>query len=386
LHCCYEELKDIFNQENYKMNRTILYYPTINIPTNAWLRHAILYWDEVSSIVPRSSDERMLARLSPDILYLHHEGIFRPIKPEDLIYKRDNWEELNSFLKEFGEIIQSPQFQQLLKRRYQSDYRIHIDKLGINAMSKIHRNKTSDLIYASLLEQGLAKIDRQDPEWLLFEKNTALLYMSLLAKYLADIDSNQTTIGTDYSIYEKFNFKRVREDEGFPVVSFSLNHILPSPNPNVPFERILDFKKRRKDNLLHFKKILSEFMTKISKSESHTEYKETAINFQETLIAGVKDLQVVLSESRIETGFKSLKSLINIKSPTMISTLGGFLNKEHNFINLPLDLTVTGICTVGAIELTTNYIESRNKIRAKERESPFSYIYQAQKYGLVSRY
>ena len=34
------------------MAQTILYYPTINIQDGSWLRNAILYWDEVSSIVP----------------------------------------------------------------------------------------------------------------------------------------------------------------------------------------------------------------------------------------------------------------------------------------------------------------------------------------------
>ena len=34
------------------MAQTILYYPTINIQDGTWLRNAILYWDEVSSIVP----------------------------------------------------------------------------------------------------------------------------------------------------------------------------------------------------------------------------------------------------------------------------------------------------------------------------------------------
>ena len=34
------------------MAQTILYYPTIDIQDGAWLRNAILYWDEVSSIVP----------------------------------------------------------------------------------------------------------------------------------------------------------------------------------------------------------------------------------------------------------------------------------------------------------------------------------------------
>lgn len=35
------------------MKATVLYYPTISIPDNFWLRQALLYFDEVASIVLR---------------------------------------------------------------------------------------------------------------------------------------------------------------------------------------------------------------------------------------------------------------------------------------------------------------------------------------------
>ncbi|HEY5125523.1 MAG TPA: DUF6236 family protein, partial [Ignavibacteria bacterium] len=198
-----------------------------------------------------------------------------------------------------------------------------------------------------------------------------------------DSDSNQTTIGTDYLIYEEFNFKRVNENEGFPVVSFSLDRVLPTPNDNVPFEKIIDFKRKRKQNLLQFKKQLSDFQVKVSKTKSKAELKEVAITFQESLVEGVADLNAVLSDSKIESSFKLFKSLINLKSPTMFATAGALLNNTFDLINLPVNLTAIGLVTIGVIELTGNYIELRNKQRAKERESPFSYIYQAQKSGLI---
>lgn len=125
---------------------------------------------------------------------------------------------------------------------------------------------------------------------------------------------------------------------------------------------------------------------KVSKTKSKGELKEIAVSFQEGLVNGVEDLKAVLSDAKIETGLKSFKSLINLKSPTMLSAAGVFLNNKLNLVNLPVDLTTIGIVTIGAIELAGNYIELRNKQRAKERESPFSYIYQAQRYGLINKY
>ena len=46
------------------LKNTILYYPTISIPSNQWLRHALLYWDEIGSIIPRRYDENPLASYS----------------------------------------------------------------------------------------------------------------------------------------------------------------------------------------------------------------------------------------------------------------------------------------------------------------------------------
>ncbi|EMY3554927.1 hypothetical protein ABF190_002370 [Flavobacterium psychrophilum] len=376
------------------MNRTILYYPTIDIPTNNWLRHSLLYWDEVSSIVPTSWGGNSFLNLSAEIQYLMDEGQFRPIKPEDLITKSDNWEHFENFQKEFRDIVSSNQFRIFINRRQsntkqrihsnkvENNYRIHSNKIESNY--RVHSNKTSDSIYSFLKELNLADRDGEN-EWINFEQNTALLYMSLLAKYLADIDSNQTTIGTDYINYEKFNFKRVSENDGFPVVSFNLNNVLPTPKPNVSFEKIIQFKKKRSDNLNHFKKNLSEFQSKIAKSKSQAEIKDNAMNFQETLLNGVNDLTAVLKDQRIDFGLKTLKSMINLKSPTMITAIGTAVASKSNLIDIPLNLGIIGIASMGALELTTNFIDNRNKQTAKLRESPFSYIYYANKYGIIER-
>jgi hypothetical protein len=365
------------------MNRTILYYPTINIPTNSWLRHSLLYWDEVSSIVPKSWEDDILLELSPDIHYLIDEGQFRPIKPEDLISVRENWEAFEEFQREFKEIVLSPQFQRFVNRGNLIVSRIHPNKIISNMNgSRIHANKTSDSLYDFLYEQGLARRDG-DYEWIQFEKSTALLYMSLLAKYLADIDSNQTTIGTDYYSYEMFNFKRVGKEKGFPVISLILDRVLPTPLNNVPLEKIVKFKNKRADNLRHFKKKLSDFQTKISNSKSQAELKEITIGFKETLINGVNDLDKTLKDSNLETGFKTFKSLINVKSSTTLLTVGAFVNSKVDAINIPLDWTLIGIGAMGAIELTGNYIEAKNKERAKLRESAFSYLHYASKARII---
>lgn len=62
------------------MAQSILYYPTIDIRDGTWLRNALLYWDSISSIVPYENYEA----LSPELLYLEHCNVYRPVFPQEL--------------------------------------------------------------------------------------------------------------------------------------------------------------------------------------------------------------------------------------------------------------------------------------------------------------
>lgn len=361
-------------------NRTILYYPTIDVPSNSWLRHAILYWDDVSSIVPSNIDSR--AELSPDLHYLMDEGQFRPVRPEELINRPQNHQALQEFQKEFIEVASSEQFQRFVNRRPFSAARIRDEKIPMQPLSRIHLDKTSYVITEFLRDQGLA-LGKDFDGWYYFERNTALLYMSLLAKYLADISKNQTTIGTDHSIYEKFNFGRITGQESYPVISLNLSRVLPTPRANVSFEQLIDFKKKRKDNLIHFRKILMDFENKISKAKSHEEWKQLSVSFKENIQAGVKDLTRAMRDVRIEAFFRSIKSLISLKTLGKAAVLAA--DEKYQVTPIPLPVKIAGITVAGAVEIGMQYVETRNKLMAKHRESPFAYLYQAQRSRIMSK-
>jgi hypothetical protein len=323
------------------MNTTILYYPTINIPTQPWFRHALLYWDEVSSIVPQNQTDE----LSPDIQYLKEEGLFKTIEPETLIYQPSALQQLQD---EFKEVVLSQPFQE--SRGSHS-----------NKLVRIHKDKVSDSISDFLEEKNLAKQPKHS-EWMQCDRHAFLLYMSLLAKHLAGIHSGNTTIGTDNAAYESLNFQRV--DTGIPVVSLNLNDILPAPQENVPFEKIVDFKRKRKDHLENFQILLSEFHTQIATSASIPEMQEQAVAFQKALKNGVQELKTVLKDENIECVYNSLNSLI-------FSGITGFL--EDNPYKV----------AVGVIDIGLQFISTRNKKREALENSPVSYLYYATKNQII---
>lgn len=367
--------------------RSILYYPTINIPTNSWLRNSLLYWDEVCSIVPQDYDANSLVTLSKDIEFLLKEELFRPIRPDQLLRNDNYWEALNNFRTEFMETVDSPEFKGLLKKSRQHAVRIHgakISKSGmINKGGRIHRDKISEDIFYFLQDKKLAKKDSQSFNWMRFERNTALLYMSLLAKYIANTDKEYTVIGTDHRVYERLNFMPNNNLQGEPVVCCDFRRLIPSPSSRVLIKDIVKFKRKRAHNLANFRKVLWDAEKKLSAASSNMEAKDIIMSFQEDLKKGLKDMAAVYKDSGIDLIFKSLKSLLNYKSSTLVTGAALALNEKYKVAGIPEWLSGVAIATAGAIDVTSMYIETRNKIRVEDRKSAFSYLYHAQRAGIV---
>ena len=53
-----------------------LYYPTIDISNEAWLKTATLYWDEINTIVPSSIVHPYKRHTTQ---FLADEGVIRPL-------------------------------------------------------------------------------------------------------------------------------------------------------------------------------------------------------------------------------------------------------------------------------------------------------------------
>ena len=170
------------------MTRTILYYPTISIPNGKWLRRALFYFDEVASIVPQVIEHsgeasELVVPLTPELEYLRGEEVFRPIAPESLVFKgsRTDWSDAKRLGNEFRAAVLDGQFKKQLGRRF---VRIHYNKLSVSNMDF--------LAGEGLLKWDASEEGKDEGNWLQVEERTALLYMSMLAQALADIDMQAT--------------------------------------------------------------------------------------------------------------------------------------------------------------------------------------------------
>lgn len=357
-------------QPNQNTKRTILYYPTISIPDTSWLRQALLYWDEIGSIVPQMGNETLLL-LTPEIEYLRAEGVFRPFNPETLIKRPDGWEVLQEFEKEFKDIIKTDSFQRLIGHQKKLNSLVHHDKVG------------GELFDDFLQAEGLAATNSNDPEWYLFEEKTALLYMSLLAKYLSDIDIQVTFPGTDRPEYEGLIFKTSSMHQGFSCLDTRFNNVLPIPREDIALSDILHFKSKRHAELLSFRALLDEFQQSLSKSEDVRQIKDVLLKFKDKLEKGVSDLDALLRDSSISTLVGTLKTIVNVKSPTLIGAIGVSAGYVTKIAELPIEWTVAGLGTMGLVEIGSHLIHKRNEKRATLRGSGFAYLYRASTEGLL---
>ena len=365
------------------LKRTILYYPTINIPSNDWLKNAVLYWDEVSSIVPYDWRHDPTITISQDIDLLEHEGLFRPIHPGQLMDSRQAWHAVQDMTEEFIATVNSEHFKNILKRRKLSLSRIHHEKITKSKLTgkgaRLHLDKTNDRIIDFLEQKKLAMRDKNSWQWFRVEGTTALLYMSLLAKYIAATDKQHTVVGTDLRIYEKLNFQQVAQGEGISVVNCNFKGLIPSPARTASMNDIIKFKRKRHDNLIANRRFLLDVQTKLSAATSNDEVKGILVSAQEDLKKGLKDMKAVFKDSKINMVVKSLKSILNIRSSTAITGGAVFLNEKFEVTGLPAWVKASAIAAAGIIDVTSGYLEARNQRREYKRNSPFSYLYHAQR-------
>ncbi len=362
------------------MKRTVLYYPTISIPDNWWLRQAVFYFDEVASIVPQNmtwegESRGLLSPLTPELTFLQQEKIFRAISPEQLTLGRGGrgWDEAVQIGNDLRAIVATEGH-----RTQRSDEYVHV-----------HRGKTNDYILGILQSEGLIKPAESTPynegdpfDWMLVEKNTALLYLSLLAKYLSAIDEEATVPGTDRQEYRDLVYGGIQEEEGETGVQLHLQKVLPVPKPGTDMRKIIEFTRKRKDELLRFRSGIDDLEDKLAKSQDKEEVRRNLIHFAEKQQIEVSNLSAALGDAKIETVFGSVKTLVKSNSPAFWSSLValGGIAAAAPVIAIPAAI-VGGVMAV--CEVSTYLMDRRVKARSQVKQSSIAYLHYARAEGLI---
>lgn len=355
--------------EHGQFKRSVLYYPTIRIPSGQWLKQTVLYWDEVGSIVPQDYGGKWLIRKSPDLEYLVGEELFHAFDPKQLM---DSWQYIQELVDELRGIVESDLYRRLLpsipNRLFDSE--IHVDKVCYLVL---------DFLFGKELAREESPEGKRKEGWIFFERTTALLYMSLLAKCLARFDERKviTLPGTDRLEYQLLPFIQKLTMDNEVGIEVIIRDWLPIPEPGVPIQDIIAFKRKRQDELLPLQLLMLDFEQKLKKAESVEDAKQIAYEFDLNKQKCLNDLTASLKDAKIETKYGILNALCGVSAPPLI----GFLAGKIAEVTQIADPVATGIFALGlsaSIALRAYYIARQNVVNEKFRNSPYSYLFHAQ--------
>jgi hypothetical protein len=150
-----------------------LFYPTIDIKNEDWLKNAVLFWDEINTIVPSSVIHPYREQTTQ---FLADEGILAPISVDS---DQQLIEDLTSDTLNY---LNTNEGFQLLTQGASRNSLIHKDKLprGIRNFFDIHPEKLpyeiQNQLRRSITEDGYFRVD----------SSFAIFYMTLLANKICE--------------------------------------------------------------------------------------------------------------------------------------------------------------------------------------------------------
>jgi hypothetical protein len=221
------------------MKSRVLYFPYIRVPESNWLTQMLLYWDQVSSIVPYEfmmNPEKLGSYMSS----LVQEELVFPVMPGVYIYEIHN------------SSTPSTDILKVLVRRWTNAGRA----FSVATCAEF-TSKSSGTLATCSAGRGLASL--QQYPWHDVERETADDFMSYLAASLGRVKGVDSSPVTDSSAYlQRFARAGIAQDavtrqlESLRVQV--LDRILPVPLNAIHPSRIRTFKEKHHDKLGDFRR------------------------------------------------------------------------------------------------------------------------------------
>lgn len=357
------------------VEKILLYYPTIDIPSPSWIRQGLMYWDKIGSIVPNSYDAHLPKELrySDQIQPLYDAGLFRPFNPGDLFSR--GWEQnaADAFRTELLQILDADEFTRKLPLNKEHKAEVYVEKVN-------------DAVYHDLLERNLVASKRDD-DFIYFEENASLVYMAVLAKYLADIDNQYTVPSTDLRDYERLNFKAAhKEQDSIPCLRVEFRDVLQVPSDDVDIKKVIEFRLRHSQELLNFRhQVLDKFEDEIKKCSERREIKDKTVRFRSQVDRGVRDLALLLKGAKFQTVTGTMKALFKPQHITPIvkkalsgAVAGAGVGAASGLAQVAAIASIAGLVGGGTVELFDFFVSRKNAKREKLASNAYSYLYLAE--------
>lgn len=342
--------------------KTILYYPNIDLPNNEWLLKALLYWDEISSIVPNSYHN---CATSPEMAYLMEEGVYQPISPLQAILGAGG----NTYKLFSEEVINAVEYYLRENKHREIPQNLKL----------FHEDKLNWEIHRYLEKRGL--IIGKDWPWLYVDEKIVMIYMSVLVKYLLKIAKTPMVLGTDQRDYFCTPYQIGDSHKKQVCLSMCLEDVLPVPQAGVSIEKIIKFRNKRQLELLQFREQLNNFETAISSCQNIDEIYMQVSHFKDKIIKEVLEQEKLLKDERIAYRLGTMHELCYAQAPSLVTKI---LEQQGS---TPTWLTYAAITfggVAGMLGIGFNYIKHRQAVNSIRNNAGFAYMYDAVKENIIS--
>src|SRR4051794_22698085 len=221
----------------------VLYFPHIRVPDNAWFTRALLYWDEVGTIVPNVPPDELKAFMGEHTMRLMNAGLVSPLKA--------------------NRALLVPRFDDAFIELLEADPDIGRTTTGPRKTFSLHTTKPGHLISAYLRERGLV-YERPGSPWLEVDERIADLLMTFLACTLGAVDGIGMTPITDRA---ESLAVLTGSTPAAPAATVNrleltvLEALLPAPADGVSAHELARFKDQHGDELRLFRREIETFAT-----------------------------------------------------------------------------------------------------------------------------
>ncbi len=357
-----------------------LYYPSIDIKDEGWLKNAMLYWEQVQTIVPLSIEQPYATRTAREF---NDEGLLVPL------YVKSDMEEIEELTDEVLKYLETQEGMEVLMAQEISEhYPIHSDKLPyeIQELVGIHPDKLSHEIRRRIERIPWGK---KGGDWLNVDLRFAEFYMTLLATHLSEGTgsglltesptnnrlSTSVRLGGNLPIARSRRYRYDHYHHGARPVSLSQGLLADlilekiKIDPNTSAKAIIEFRKEHSDELGYFRTKVAELTEAISNNQNFDALQQQLEDiYVNEVKPAIGSLKRTLTDSKIRWATENFLKV-------------AFFSAGTTSVPLALvGLSVPHALLVGVgVSMTASAIMYNREKADKLRRNPFSYLLAAEK-------
>ena len=209
--------------------------------------------------------------------------------------------------------------------------------------------------------------------WLAMDSELCIQYMSLMAKYLADLAVNPTVVGTDKTKYLHHAYKKTFRSKKSLALYICFQDVLPQPAPDASLKKIIKFKDKRQTELSEFQYQLLQFENKLSHSTSIDEAKDQIELFKKQLEKSILEIEKIYKDEKINYTFGTINAFVDALG--IAGSISSIASLVAMAASLPTWAIISTIGTGAALGIGYSFLQHKMTANHERLTNDFAYLY-----------